>query len=374
MRLLHKKVIVTGLIICGGLVFTTAQAQSRSDAASFLLEMQTLRGEIEQLRDMVERQQYDMRRLMNENAQLTQRLNAIAPQSQPAYGNSSYGGMANNTPTTNSTPYGGSNASTLPRSGNNSPTADPRWNNRGAGQNTNSNLPLPNTTAGGGVLSVPGRSATGSSTAQPQQDGYYSRQPGNSSQAGARYQTPSANPTVAGGADGPPIVERDISGASAGNAGSVGSTSPGVTTNPNSAINAGRAPSAPVQSGQKTENAFYDEGFGLLKQSQYEQAAVVFQAQLKNYPRGDLADDALYWIAEAKYISRKPDEAKQHLRQIIDNYPQSSRLPDAMLKTAYIEEQQGNKIEAKILFQEILARYPSSNVAIQAKNRLANLK
>lgn len=122
----------------------------------------------------------------------------------------------------------------------------------------------------------------------------------------------------------------------------------------------------------KPESDFYSEGINLLKQSQYEQAAVIFEQQLQAHPRGSLADGAHYWIAEAMFLNRKLDVAKSHLKTIISDYPQSSRVPNAMLKTAYIEQGQGNQIEARILFQEIVTLYPQSDAAIAAKNQLAS--
>jgi tol-pal system protein YbgF len=120
-----------------------------------------------------------------------------------------------------------------------------------------------------------------------------------------------------------------------------------------------------------SEEDYYAQGFELLKQSKYEEAASIFQRQLLAHPRGDLADDAHYWIAEAMHVSRKLDVAKVHLKAIINDYPQSRRLPDAMLKTAYIEQSQGNQIEARILFQEVVNLHPQSDAAIAAKNQLA---
>jgi len=120
-----------------------------------------------------------------------------------------------------------------------------------------------------------------------------------------------------------------------------------------------------------SEDDYYGQGFELLKQSKYEEAAEIFKQQLQAHPKGDLADDAHYWIAEAMHVSRKLDVAKVHLKAIINDYPQSRRLPDAMLKTAYIEQSQGNQIEARILFQEIVNSHPQSDAAIAAKNQLA---
>ena len=121
------------------------------------------------------------------------------------------------------------------------------------------------------------------------------------------------------------------------------------------------------------EQDYYQQGFDLLKQSEHEKAINVFNVQLTNYPKGDLADDANYWIAESMYVNRELDMSKQFFKTIIDDFSQSPRLPDAMLKTAYIEQEQGNQIEARILLQEIVQYHPRSNAAISAKNRLDDL-
>jgi len=138
-----------------------------------------------------------------------------------------------------------------------------------------------------------------------------------------------------------------------------------------------QAPPAQAQGAQQgiasalSESDYYNQGFGLMKLSKFDEAVTIFEQQLKAYPRGDSADDAHYWIAEAMYVSRDLDRAKIHLKTLIDDYPLSQRVPDAMLKKAYIDQQQGNQIEARILFQEIVNYHPKSDAAIAAKNRLA---
>ena len=121
------------------------------------------------------------------------------------------------------------------------------------------------------------------------------------------------------------------------------------------------------------EQAFYQQGFDLLKQSKHDEAVTTFKKQISDYPNGEYSDDAHYWIAESLYVNRDLDQSKLYFKAIIDNFPQSPRLPDAMLKTAYIEQEQGNVIEARILLQEIIQFHPRSNAAISAKNRLADL-
>ena len=121
------------------------------------------------------------------------------------------------------------------------------------------------------------------------------------------------------------------------------------------------------------EKDYYQQGFDLLKQSKHSEAVSVFKQQISSYPQSDLADDAHYWIAESMYVNRDLENAKQYFKVIIDSFAQSPRLPDAMLKTAYIEQEQGNQIEARILLQEIIQYHPRSNAAISAKNRLTEL-
>ena len=122
-----------------------------------------------------------------------------------------------------------------------------------------------------------------------------------------------------------------------------------------------------------SEQDYYQQGFELLKQSKHVQAVKVFKQQISNYPQGDFADDAHYWIAESMYVNRDLENSKGYFKAIIDGFAQSPRLPDAMLKTAYIEQEQGNQIEARILLQEIIQYHPRSNAAISAKNRLAEI-
>ncbi len=121
------------------------------------------------------------------------------------------------------------------------------------------------------------------------------------------------------------------------------------------------------------ESELYQQAFELLRQSKHNEAVAVFSQQIADFPYGEYADDANYWIAESKYVNRDLAESKKYFKVIIEQYKQSPRLPDAMLKTAYIEQEQGNKIEARILLQEILQYHPRSNAAISAKNRLAEL-
>ena len=86
-----------------------------------------------------------------------------------------------------------------------------------------------------------------------------------------------------------------------------------------------------------TEQEAYDSAFEMLKQSRYQDAVEQFQAMVNTWPDSPLADDALYWMAEANYVNREFEAALNGFRAVVERYPDSARLPEAMLKVGYIQ-------------------------------------
>jgi len=108
-----------------------------------------------------------------------------------------------------------------------------------------------------------------------------------------------------------------------------------------------------------TEQEAYDSAFEMLKQSRYQDAVEQFQAMVNTWPDSPLADDALYWMAEANYVNR---------------YPDSARLPEAMLKVGYIQYDIGAYDQAATTFRDILARFPGHQVTVSAETRLRRIE
>lgn len=463
MKTVKLSVFVIGVALSAAPIFNSAFAQDRNGQTSVMIELQTLRTEIAELRDLVERQQFEMQKLKRsvakQNQVLSQPENGVRSQQ---YGNQS---SFNPLPTTggvdsvnqtepfrqasqdpNSYSVGsGSQVQGRPNNGvesdyysasenssneNSSVVGQSSYQNESAPANDYSQFERPTDVASSeaqaseysdasngigdasapqvvereitaapiestdysdtgpeiversistasGAVNAPVLSQDQPYNTQGQQIersyGVDNGQPsevtshGSAAQTdiqayGEQYENASPNPNLA---TGRPIlavpVDKTVTPSNSGLSASVDAE--GVNANPVVASPA-----------QFSEDDFYDRGFGLLKESKYDEAVNVFKEQIVQHPAGSLADDAHYWIAEAMFINRKPAEARPHLKSIINDFPQSARVPDAMLKSAYIEQEMGNLIEARILFQEIVSRHPSSNAAIAAKNRLSNLK
>ncbi len=117
-------------------------------------------------------------------------------------------------------------------------------------------------------------------------------------------------------------------------------------------------------------SALYNDAFKDIKEGRYADSIEKFQALISDYPNSDLADDALYWIAEAHFVTKNTEVALQMLEYFVKNYPQNRRTPDALLKTGVIYYEIGDYEQARDYFTEVIDRYPASRVKFSAQRRL----
>ncbi|MFT5259347.1 MAG: tol-pal system protein YbgF [Saprospiraceae bacterium] len=122
------------------------------------------------------------------------------------------------------------------------------------------------------------------------------------------------------------------------------------------------------------QQALYDQGFNHLKQSNYNDAILVFEQLVRQHPDGGLADDASYWVGEANYVNRQYAKAIRAFRSVVTQYPSSDRVPEALLKVGYVRYDIGDYENAKITFEDVKLRYPDHPVAISAESRLLRIQ
>ena len=417
-----KIVIVLGFCLIPS---TSPVFAQNNNQATTLLEIQALRQEVAELRDMVERQQYEMRQLKSglQSSEAKKpspaAANTAATQSQSNAVANIIGG--NTTLAPSSTPSGnttqvpsslnyqsGTGRLSVPAPGQSGAAANNALNNAIDQATTSLNnarptTTIPNTSApsiptGNGAIDASNIPTAPSLNGQVQQrSGILSGSQGANSTLGQANAQPTAQPKGSAGLGNTvngvsrqaervfsttgvnPTTNQGVNSAQSNLPGAAG-IQPVETIQPGSPF-----PSANVAQPQQgvtnqvaslnalSENDYYQQGFGLLKESKHDEAVTVFQQQIKQYPQGDLADDAYYWVAESLYVTRQLDASKESFRAIIQGYPKSERAADAMLKLAYIEQEQGNIIESRILLQEIIQFHPQSDAALSAKNRLSQI-
>lgn len=123
-----------------------------------------------------------------------------------------------------------------------------------------------------------------------------------------------------------------------------------------------------------TENESYDRALNLvLKDKQYKQAIIEFQAFNKNFPKSSYAPNAHYWLGQLLFNQGELTQAGEEFFIVVNAHKDSAKRPDALLKLAMVAQKQGNNKQAIESYQSLLTQYPDSTAAKLAKPRLASL-
>jgi tol-pal system protein YbgF len=113
----------------------------------------------------------------------------------------------------------------------------------------------------------------------------------------------------------------------------------------------------------------YKRGMKDLKKNNYRLATSVFKKLIKRYPKHELADNALYWMAESAYARGDWLKAMTWFQDVILRYPEGNKLPDAMLKSALCYAKLGDTSYAVQMLTEVETLFGGLPVAQVARQR-----
>lgn len=131
---------------------------------------------------------------------------------------------------------------------------------------------------------------------------------------------------------------------------------------------------APVQNAvQGTERERYQQAYDSLRNGHNAQAVKMFETLLVDYPAGEYADNAQYWLAEAYKVNREIDKSRAAFTKVLVQYPNSAKVPDALLKLGYIEADIQNSVKAREYLLRVTNNYPNSPAAHLAAKKLAQM-
>ena len=122
------------------------------------------------------------------------------------------------------------------------------------------------------------------------------------------------------------------------------------------------------------ERKAYQQAFNMLKEGRYPMAIEAFQSFVAAYPEGNYADNAQYWLGEARYVSRDFTGAISEFHKVLEQHPDSSKMPDAMLKIGYARYELGEWELSKAVLNDVVQRYPNSTAARLSQKRLQRIK
>ena len=145
---------------------------------------------------------------------------------------------------------------------------------------------------------------------------------------------------------------------------------PGAT--PGQAPPVATAPPPAVAAGPSVID-IYNEARNDYTQGRFALAISGFKDVLELDRRGDLADNAHYWMGECYLAQRQNDLALGEFDKIIRDYPQSNKRPDAYLKKAMTLEEMGRRSEANVMYELVIEQFPRSAQERVARRKLEDL-
>ena len=117
----------------------------------------------------------------------------------------------------------------------------------------------------------------------------------------------------------------------------------------------------------------YNEARNDYTQGRYALAISGFKDVLDLDKKGDLADNAHYWMGESYLAQRQNDLALGEFDKIIRDYPQSNKRPDAYLKKAITLEDMGRRSEANVMYELVIEQFPRTAQERVARRKLEDL-
>ncbi len=117
----------------------------------------------------------------------------------------------------------------------------------------------------------------------------------------------------------------------------------------------------------------YNEARNDYTQGRFALAISGFKDVLELDTRGDLADNAHYWMGESYLAQRQNDLALGEFDKIIRDYPQSNKRPDAYLKKAMTLEDMGRRSEANVMYELVIEQFPRTAQERVARRKLEDL-
>ncbi len=122
------------------------------------------------------------------------------------------------------------------------------------------------------------------------------------------------------------------------------------------------------------QQRLYGLAYSYLKNKEFLKARPILEEYLVQYPTGQYAVNAHYWLGELLLVSGETQQAKVEFNTVVSNYPTSSKIADAMLKLGFIYADEGQSTVARKQLLKIKELYPNSATAKLADQRLSRIE
>lgn len=129
----------------------------------------------------------------------------------------------------------------------------------------------------------------------------------------------------------------------------------------------------PVMAAVPNVTDIYNQARIDYTQGRYGLAISGFEDVLGSDPRGDLADNAHYWIGESYLAQRQYERAIETFDRVIRDYPDSNKRSDAYLKKGMALQDLDRRSEALLIYELVIEQFPNSQHGRIARTRIEEL-
>jgi tol-pal system protein YbgF len=138
---------------------------------------------------------------------------------------------------------------------------------------------------------------------------------------------------------------------------------------------AGGEPGGPEPAIRPAEDpaGVFQKAYADYTRGDYQLAALGFESVLQLRPEGALADDAVYYLAEAAAAQGRIDEALREYARVEEDYPQGDKVPAAILKRGLLLIDSNRIGEGVVQLDHLVKSYPEADEARLARNKLRAL-
>lgn len=132
------------------------------------------------------------------------------------------------------------------------------------------------------------------------------------------------------------------------------------------------APATPTNVADGGEQGLYDQAQGFVRERRLEDAIRAFTHQLRQFPRGELAPQAMYWLGELWLAAPTPDVplAGRYFYRVYNEYPKHARAPAAMYRHGLVQCQLGETAKGRVTLNRVIVQHAGSADAKMAEAAL----
>ena len=120
--------------------------------------------------------------------------------------------------------------------------------------------------------------------------------------------------------------------------------------------------------------ALYKNAKQTYERKDFAAAREKFKAFLAVYPKGELSDNAQFWIGECYYSEKEYEKAIIAYDDVLKKFPKGDKVPSALLKQALCWQELGDKTFAQSLLKRVIKEHPRTEQAKIAKEKLKGIR